>query len=341
MFAVCDDSGTWWYTEATEGESFEETAEESAEPAAASAEESVLVLRSVLSPFLPGVAKESKEFMSPINKTAPLVDQSWEIKELYDCDWSLVTSSFMHDQDGDSEKAHHQDHLSVLLSINKASVDSGFWLLDSGASMNVITKEALQHFQHTEVQSFANPMQAANGSDVAMEGFCKVLLEIQVIDPKGDKRTGVIPIDVLVGQTAFCILSTCKLGRLGWKTTVGKHGVDITHEKTGVRATDVSIWHDTPWVLVKSYLGNDVKFEPPVLSAVIGDMVFVLTPDEMAAHRPRGHIPFEPSCEACINTGVGSRTKGLSLRFTPTLLSSVRGWKLAQKNRLLPTRFWS
>ena len=78
----------------------------------------------------------------------------------------------MHDQDGDSEKAHHQDHLSVLLSINKASVDSGFWLLDSGASMNVITKDALQHFQHTEVQSFANPMQAANGSDVAMEGFC-------------------------------------------------------------------------------------------------------------------------------------------------------------------------
>ena len=74
MFAVCDDSGTWWYTEATEGESFEETAEESAAPAVP-AEESVLVLSSVLSPFLPGVAKESKEFMSPINKTAPLVDQ--------------------------------------------------------------------------------------------------------------------------------------------------------------------------------------------------------------------------------------------------------------------------
>ena len=128
----------------------------------------------------------------------------------------------MHDQDCKPE-ADHDDVLSVLLSINKASVDSGFWLLDSGVSVNVITKEALQHLQHTEVQSFANPMQAANGSDVAMEGFCKVLLEIQVVDPKRDKRTGVIPIDVLVGQTAFCILSTCKLGRLGWKTTVGTH----------------------------------------------------------------------------------------------------------------------
>jgi hypothetical protein len=167
--------------------------------------------------------------------------------------------------------------------------------------VNVITKEALQHFQHTEVQSFANPVQAANGSDVAMEGFCKVLLEIQVADPKGDKRTGVIPIDVLVGQTALSILSTCKLGRLGWKTTVGKHGVDMTLEATGVRATDVSIWHDTPWVLVKPYLGNYVKLglEPPVLSAVLGDMVSVLTPDEMAAQRLRGHIPFEPSCETC------------------------------------------
>ena len=64
--------------------------------------------------------------MSPIDETAPLVDQSWEIEGLYDCDWSLVTSSFVHDQGSDSEKAHHQDYLSVLLSINKASVDSGF-----------------------------------------------------------------------------------------------------------------------------------------------------------------------------------------------------------------------
>ena len=65
-------------------------------------------------------------------------------------------------------------------------------------------------------------------------------------------------------------------------------------------ATDVSVWHDTPCVVVKPYLGNDVKLEPPVLSAVIGDMIVsVLTPDEMAAHRLRGHIPFEPSCETC------------------------------------------
>ena len=67
-----------------------------------------------------------------------------------------------------------------------------------------------------------------------------------------------------------------------------------------VLATDVSVWHDTPWVVVKPYLGNDVKLEPPVLSAVIGDMIVsVLTPDEMAAHRLRGHLPFEPSCETC------------------------------------------
>jgi hypothetical protein len=47
-----------------------------------------------------------------------------------------------------------------------------------------------------------------------------------------------------------CVLHLVNLqtGRLGWKTTVGKHGVDMAHEKTGVRAMDVSIWHDTPWV---------------------------------------------------------------------------------------------
>eukprot|EP00435_Cladocopium_sp_Y103_P010655 s4185_g2.t1 len=46
------------------------------------------------------------------------------------------------------------DMLSVLLPINPCAIDSGFWLLDSGASVNVITPEALKHFQHTEVQTF-------------------------------------------------------------------------------------------------------------------------------------------------------------------------------------------
>ena len=93
--------------------------------------------------------------------------------------------------------------------------------------MNVITKEA----------NIFNTLKLK----VLPIRFCKVLLEIQVIDSKGDKCAGVL---LMFRQTAFCILSTCR-----------------------------------------------------------------------------------------------RRTKGLSLRFMPTLLSSVREWKSTQKNRLLPTRF--
>lgn len=132
--------------------------------------------------------------------------------------------------------------------------------------------------------------------------------------------TGVIPINVFVAQTAFCILSTCKLARFGWKTTVGQHGVETTHEATGVKTTDVSVWHDTLWVLVEPYWEKDVSIKlEPVLFAIIGEMVSVLTPDEMAAHRLRGYIPFEPSCETCqsrkgcISTGGGNRTRSLPL----------------------------
>ena len=92
-------------------------------------------------------------------------------------------------------------------------------------------------------------------------------------------------------RLAFCILSTCKLARFGWKTTVGKHGVETTHEATGVKTTDVSVWHDTLWVLVEPYWEKDVNIKlEPVLFAIIGEMVSVLTPDEMAAHRLRGYI---------------------------------------------------
>ena len=95
-------------------------------------------------------------------------------------------------------------------------------------------------------------------------------MEIQVLTPKGETRSGVIPLDVLVGQTAFCIVSTCKLGRLGWTTSVGK-SVEMKHVATGVIAKDVSVWHDTPWLLVKPYLGDEVKLEEPDFVSSLGD----------------------------------------------------------------------
>ena len=67
-------------------------------------------------------------------------------------------------------------------------------------------------------------MQAANGSDVLIDGFTRILLQVKVCNPKGEFVDGVIPLDVMVCQTSFCILSVCTLGELGWTTAIGKKG---------------------------------------------------------------------------------------------------------------------
>ena len=195
------------------------------------------------------------------------------------------------------------DTCSVLLqSLNRGG--DGYWLVDSGASVCVVTPNELKRFKHAPIRSLNMPMQAANGSDVLIDGFTRILLQVKVCSPKGEFVDGVVPLDVMVGQTSFCILSVCKLGELGWTTVIGKKGCSMIHESSGVKAVDVSVWHDTPWLFVSPYEGEDETFlrlleadVPPGIDKGLGGKVSVLTSQEMAAHRLRGHVPFGPSCE--------------------------------------------
>ena len=66
----------------------------------------------------------------------------------------------------------------------------------------------------------------------------------------------------------------------------------MIHESSGVKAVDVSVWHDTPWLFVSPYEGEDETFlkllEVDVPLGIEKDLegkVSVLTPQEMAAHR--------------------------------------------------------
>lgn len=86
------------------------------------------------------------------------------------------------------------------------------------------------------------------------------MVAVKVSNSKGDLTDGVIPLDVMVAQTSFCILSVCKLGELGWTTSIGKKGCSMIHESSGMEAVDVSIWHDTPWLHASPYDGTDEKF---------------------------------------------------------------------------------
>ena len=178
---------------------------------------------------------------------------------------------------------------------------SDMWLLDSGASVSIVSKDFLKGFQHSLIQTLVNPLQAANGTSVTVDGFCKVLLEIQVVDGKRGNETpkpAVLPVDVVVGNTAYPILSVCKLGKQGWDFSCGKQ-VKMTHRDTQSVACGLSVWCDTPWIRVKPYEGNAYRLpeEEPVIPKSM--KVSALTAEQMTAHRLRGHTPYEPSCEVC------------------------------------------
>ena len=221
----------------------------------------------------------------------------------HDVDFAIFNLS--HGDDTCLTDGTSSDTCSVLLqSLNRGG--DGYWLVDSGASVCVVTPNELKRFKHSPIRSLNRPMQAANGSDVLIDGFTRILLQVKVCNPKGEFVDGVIPLDVMVGQTSFCILSVCKLGELGWTTSIGKKGCSMIHESSRVKAVDVSVWHDTPWLFVSPYEGEDETFlkllEVDVPLGIEKDLegkVSVLTPQEMAAHRLRGHVPFEPSCETC------------------------------------------
>ena len=178
---------------------------------------------------------------------------------------------------------------------------SDMWLLDSGASVSVVSRDFLKGFQHSAIKTLVNPLQAANGTSVNVDGFCKMLLEIQVVDGKRGNQTpkpAVLPVDVVVGDTAYPILSVCKLGKQGWDFSCGKT-VSMIHRDTKSVAHGLSVWYDTPWIRVKPYEGKEYKIpedEPEIMS---GGHLKALTADELVAHRLRGHVPYEPSCEIC------------------------------------------
>ena len=102
----------------------------------------------------------------------------------------------------------------------------------------------------------------------------------------------------MVGNTAYPILSVCKLAKQGWDFSCGNE-VKMIHRNTQSVACGLSVWCDTPWIRVRPHEGNEYRL-PEEDPAVPGSMkVSALTAEQMTAHRLRGHTPYEPSCEVC------------------------------------------
>ena len=174
----------------------------------------------------------------------------------------------------------------------------GFWIV----VLACLLLTEMKQFQHSEIQNNVGPLQAANGTSVDLEGSCKLLLQIEVLDRDGNVKPAVIPLDVMVGRTTYPIISVCKLTQQGWDVTFDQDHVRMFHRKSQHVVRDLSFWHDTPWIRVVPYEGNDVALNvSPVVADSFpkGDTVCALSADQIVQHRLRGHRPYEPTCEVC------------------------------------------
>ena len=201
-------------------------------------------------------------------------------------------------------------------SVAFSSDDQGWWLVDSGASVTVLSEKSLHFFEVLEVEEVPKGPKffAANGSQVTMNQKVKVKAFIALETKRGEQVVHEIKLSALVGETRNNILSTTQLVNKGWFLELNKVS-KMVHGESGSFAV-LSSWSGCPWVYLqrtrdgnKSQIravlppGNETE-EMETLAPVQRSVWKQTDADEM--HRARGHTPFDPHCIIC------QRTKSVS-----------------------------
>ena len=214
-----------------------------------------------------------------------------------------------------------------LLSSLETRGQDNWWLIDSGASVTVLSESALKNgsfrILSEEIVKDGPRFFAANGTEVSMKKKVVVQTYLSMINHVGETVEREIKLSALVGNTSNNILSTTQLVERGWNVNLGKKS-QLIHEGMGLSA-DLMSWAGCPWLYLGSRKGSgrpvagtiEVSCENPSgagessisvlelnINPVYKKAVIQSDMDEM--HRARGHIPFDPNCAIC------QRTKGVS-----------------------------
>ena len=186
--------------------------------------------------------------------------------------------------------------------------DCTWWLLDSGASVTVLSKSSFVTYAAEwsgdpgELDRFS----AANGSSVNMLGKASVSVFLCLWDRSKDvdvwKKAR---LSTLVGETRHNILSTTTLCKSGWVFKQDVHGAALVHESSGLHAHEVTTFAGCPWIRLHPHSGLDTRHDECTLSGV--DMIErgVVNPlsraaqSELEQHRAQGHTPHNPNCLEC------------------------------------------
>ena len=195
-----------------------------------------------------------------------------------------------------------------LLSELGLADDCTCWLLDSGASVTVLSKSSfVVYAAEWSGDDFGlDRFSAANGSSVNMHGKANVSVFMCLWDRAKDvdvwKKA---KLSTLVGETRHNILSTTTLCKAGWSFSQGVDGAWLVHDASGFHAHEVTIFAGCPWVRLHPHAGLDTRHDEWTLSGVEIHDTGVVNPlskaaqSELEQHKAQGHTPHNPHCLEC------------------------------------------
>ena len=203
----------------------------------------------------------------------------------------------------------------LLSQVDGVLAGASWWLLDSGASITVLSEGFQDVFgARVEPWSSSQTFSAANGSPVGMQGEATLDVCFKTLCQGGsDFAWTPARMRGMVGQTRHNIISTTCLCKNGWKITQDEHGFSVVHVDSGLRLTETAIFNGCPWVRIHPQVFHTMSVQPETQLGLTMSLpshfqdhsVAPLTrkaEQELLQHRLNGHLPFDPRCPVCSNS---------------------------------------
>ena len=185
--------------------------------------------------------------------------------------------------------------------------DAEYWLLDSGASVTVLSEScaAIYGVEASQRTLGGDAFSSANGTPVRMFQSVHIVVSLLLESEAGETQWVEAGMEVLVGETRHNIISTTSLCLKGWQFLQTREGLSVK-APNGCCAKEVSLFGNVRWIRLHPCGHKQPEQTSGDFEACVGTAMSVLSPltsktteAELAKHRMQGHTPYHPACKHC------------------------------------------
>ena len=132
-----------------------------------------------------------------------------------------------------------------------------WWLVDSGASRSVLSKDYLDRYRVVKSRTLTQPMRftTADGSHVDVSEEVVVSVELELFN-RGELTKQKVQIRAMMSPVQHNLLSASQLCRVGWELRMAK---GLCTLKLGHLVMHPVMWCSVPWVKVNLELAEDTQ----------------------------------------------------------------------------------